>query len=182
MPTSAGLTLRRVRGCVAGGLSGATSITAHGLAGGGEPPSGNSVMLLVVACAAFGAAISAVRVDRGALLPLLTTIFAGQLVGHTTLMLGTHHAHAGLVESLTPNMLAFHCATAIVDVVLIWLAESAAVWALSLLHRLVVDAGDTPLAATPMWVVASTPAQSAYGLLISCASVTRGPPHALISH
>ncbi|GAB20478.1 hypothetical protein GOEFS_115_01180 [Gordonia effusa NBRC 100432] len=182
MPASTGMTLRRVRGCVAGGLSGATSITAHGLAGGGEPPSGNSIALLVVACAAFGATVSAVKVDRGALAPLLATIFAGQAIGHTTLMLGAEHSHTGLVESLTPGMLAFHCAIAILDIALIWLAESAATWALSLLHRLIVDDVDATQTVTPMWVVSSTPTQTAYGLLIAAASVTRGPPQALISH
>ncbi|NMO02365.1 hypothetical protein HH308_14195 [Gordonia sp. TBRC 11910] len=179
MPTSVPTTLRRVRGCVAGGLSGGTSVVAHGL-GGGDSPSTTSLALLVVACAAFGATASSVTVARGALLPLLAVIVTGQTVGHATLLVTAHHGHVGL--GVTPTMLAFHALTAAIDVVLIRLAESAAVWAMSLLHRLVIVLGDSPQADAPMWVAVSPTIRAPHGLVLSATAVTRGPPPVLISH
>lgn len=180
MPTPPSTTLRRVRGCVAGGLSGGTSIVAHGLAGGGESPSATAFTLLVLACAAFGATACTIKTDRGALAPLLAVILAGQAIGHATLMLTAHHGHLGL--GLPPGMLAFHAAAAAIDVALIRLTESAAVWALSLLRQLTVLVAGTPHADVPMWVVSPTPVHVAHGLVRASTAVTRGPPAELISH
>lgn len=179
MPNPVPTTLRRVRGCVVGGLSGGTSIVAHGFGGSGEAPSGTAIALLVVACAAFGAAASTVKTDRHTLGPLLATIVVGQAIGHVTLIVAAHHGHLGL--GLTPAMLAFHAAVAVVDVALIRFAETAASWAMSLLRKLIVVASGSLHADSPMWVASRHPVRDPHGLVLASAAVTRGPP-LLISH
>lgn len=165
-----------MRGCVAGGLSGITAVGAHALAGGGQPPSATAVALLVVACTAFGAVVSTFRFDRSSILPLLSTILAGQLIGHVAVILGSPHGHHGILASVDSAMIAGHVATALVDVVLIGLAESAAVWALGLLSDLLVADDAVAEPTTPPWVASPTPTRAPHGLRLAATAVTRGPP------
>src|SRR5690606_40171557 len=94
--------LAQVRGAAVGSVSGAVSIAAYGVAGGGMPPSQSAVVLLLAACAGVGAAVAAVTVRDRNWVFLLAALTAGQVVGHTTLTVVDDHAH-GL--ELSPAMI-----------------------------------------------------------------------------
>nr|WP_206024599.1 hypothetical protein [Rhodococcus sp. 14C212] len=163
-----------MRGAFVGSTSAAVSVAAHGLAGGGIP-SQSSVVLLIAACAAFGAAVSAIRASR--LLPaLVLPLGAGQIVGHTVLTLTAEHAH-GL--GLSPAMLGAHAAALVVSAALIRAAEQGRAAALGVLRRIVAAVLTLPPAHAPLWV--ATPSHRArlvLRVLVSAQAGTRGPPRA----
>ncbi|MGV9949906.1 hypothetical protein [Rhodococcus aetherivorans] len=161
-----------MRGAFVGSTSAAVSVAAHGLAGG-EIPSQSSVVLLIAACAAFGAAVSAIRPSR--LLPaLVLTLGAGQIVGHTVLTLTAEHAHG---PGLSPAMLGVHAAALVVSAALIRAAEQGCAAALGVLRRIVAAVLTPPPAHAPLWV--ATPSHRArlvLRVLVSAQAGTRGPP------
>lgn len=176
MHTPATDTLRRARGLVAGGLSGATSIAAHGFAGGAAP-SGASIAFLTVACAAFGVIVSQVRGNRPGVSTLLMTIVVGQGVGHIALTVGMNHGHhATLLSGLTPTMVGFHAATTIFDVALMLLVESTVISALGLLWRLASPTTGSIAPMRPLWAVLAQPAIADRGVVVAASGITRGPP------
>ncbi|MDM7491302.1 hypothetical protein QT969_23745 [Rhodococcus sp. CSLK01-03] len=162
----------QLRGAFVGSTSAAVSVAAHGLAGGEIPPQA-SVVLMVAACAAFGAALSAVRSPRP-LTALVLALTAGQAIGHTVLTLTAEHAH-GL--GLSPAMLGAHAAALVVSAALIRAAEQGCVAALGVLRHIVAAILTLPPAHAPLWV--ATPSHRArlvLRVLVSAQAGTRGPP------
>jgi hypothetical protein len=166
--------LARVRGAAVGSLSGAVSIAAHGLAGGGMPPSEASVVLLLTACAAVGAGVAAIRVRDRDMTVLLAALATGQVIGHTTLGLAEEHAHS---LGLSAPMLAAHLTAIAVSAAVVRGTERACLraWATATRIFLIVFAPvrvDTGTwSATPVYR-----AKLSLWLLVSAAAGTRGPP------
>ncbi|MGW5150794.1 hypothetical protein [Rhodococcus koreensis] len=164
----------RVRGSAVGSVSGAVSIAAHGIAGGGMPPSDGAVVLLLAACAAVGASVAAIRVASREWLFVLSVLAAGQLIGHTTLALAADHAH-GL--GLSTPMIAAHLAAIAVAAVLVRSAERACLRALAALTRIVLAVLAPLQVDTGTW--SATPvyrAKLSLWLLVAAGAGTRGPP------
>ncbi|MFD6674588.1 hypothetical protein ACFWDA_09470 [Rhodococcus zopfii] len=166
-------TVAQVRGGFVGAVSGAVSIAAHGMAGGGAPP-GDGAVLLLAACVAIGAIVSSLPAAahrRGALLAALT---AGQLVGHLTLTMAGEHTHW---LSMSAPMLAAHLAAIAVSAVLIRGAERGCHAAIAAVTRLVLAVLSSPPAEAPLWT--STPVHRATlspWLLAGATAGVRGPP------
>ncbi|QSE92010.1 hypothetical protein JWS13_26905 [Rhodococcus pseudokoreensis] len=166
--------LAQVRGAVVGSSSGAVSIAAHGMAGGGMPPNEASVVLLLVACAAVGAAVAALRITGRDGLVLVAALATGQLIGHTTLGLAGEHAH-GL--GLSTPMIAAHLAAIAVSAALVRGAERACLRALAAVTRIVLAILTPAPVRTATW--SATPvyrAKLSLRLLVGSAAGTRGPP------
>lgn len=162
-----------MRGAFVGSISGAVSVAAHAMGGGAAPTEG-SVVLLLLGCAAVGALVSSVRMDRHEMLCLAAALTLGQAIGHTTLAVGASHHH-GL--QLTPAMIAAHAVAVAVSAVLIrggargyTLAVSALVRILPVLFAALPV--DSPVA---VGVPAYRP-KTARWLLVGASIGTRGPP------
>ncbi|WP_415394736.1 hypothetical protein ACMTN4_23215 [Rhodococcus globerulus] len=97
----------QLRGGFVGGTSGAVSLAAHALGGGGMAPSQSAVVLLLLACASVGAVVASIDTRRSPTAALALMLAAGQAIGHTTLTIASDHQH-GVVPSLP--MLAAHIA------------------------------------------------------------------------
>ncbi|WP_198163356.1 hypothetical protein [Rhodococcus sp. WMMA185] len=171
---SRGEVLARVRGAAVGSFSGAVSIAAHGIAGGGMPPSESAVVLLLAVCAAMGAAVSSVAVRDRDWLFLVASLAAGQLMGHATLGLTGDHAHG---FGLSFPMMAAHATAIAISAALVRGAERACLRALAAMSRILLTV-PTPLRVdTGTW--SATPvyrAKLSLWLLVSAAAGTRGPP------
>lgn len=168
--------LAQVRGAAVGSVSGAVSIAAHGVAGGGMPPSQSAVVLLLAACAGVGAAVAAVTVRDRNWLFLLAALTAGQVVGHTTLTVVDDHAH-GL--ELSPAMIAAHLAAVAVSAAVVRAVEGACLHVLGAFTRVMLVLVSVPPAQTVVW--SATPVYRAtlsLWLLAGAAAGTRGPPTA----
>ncbi|QYB07538.1 hypothetical protein I1A62_25270 [Rhodococcus sp. USK10] len=166
--------LAQVRGAVVGSSSGAVSVAAHGIAGGGMPPSEASVVLLLVACAAVGAAVAAIRIAGRDGLVLVAALTAGQLIGHTTLGLAGEHAHS---LGLSTPMIAAHLAAIAISAGLVRGAERACLRALAAVTRIVLAILAPAPVSTGTW--SATPvyrAKLSLWLLVGSAAGTRGPP------
>jgi hypothetical protein len=162
-----------MRGAFVGSTSGAVSVAAHAL-GGGTAPAESSVVLLMLGCAAVGAVIASVRVNRHQLLVVAAALALGQAIGHLALEMGAVHLHG---PQLGPEMVAAHAAAVAVTAVLIRAGEHGCVCALSALSRRV----PTPFAEAPVPapIAVCVPADSqapARWLLVGSGTGTRGPP------
>jgi len=166
--------IARLRGALVGATSGAVGIAAHAISGGGLPPTESSVVLLLMVCAAFGAAVASWNVVRLPIVALTVTLAAGQLIGHATLALAAEHSH-GL--QLTGAMAGGHAAAIAVSAALILGAERAyAVGVSTLLQALPILVAPT---CADTYAVPSLPAyraKVARWLLVSAGTGTRGPP------
>ncbi|WP_332112623.1 hypothetical protein [Rhodococcus maanshanensis] len=170
---SQGMTIARMRGAFVGSTSGAVSVAAHAL-GGGTAPAESSVVLLMLGCAAVGAVIASVRVDRHQLLFVGAALTLGQAIGHIALAMGAVHVHG---PQLGPQMVAAHAAAVAVTAVLIRAGERGCVSVLSALSRRV----PAPFTEVPVLVPVAVcaPVDSpplARWLLVGSGTGTRGPP------
>ncbi|MFD6675851.1 hypothetical protein ACFWDA_15975 [Rhodococcus zopfii] len=153
----------RVRGGFAGATSGAVSIAAHALGGGGTPTQ-SAVALLIATTLAVGV------VAAGTRLPLAGVLVAGQVLGHLVLSFDAGHAHIP-----GPAMIAGHAAATAVAALLVAAAERGCRIAIAALRRV------APKPFTPLPVPVAAPAPSfrppvLRGLLRSAGIVPRGPP------
>jgi hypothetical protein len=92
-------------------------------AAGGPVPNGGSVPLLVAVSSAVGAIVGAMSPDPrlGSAAVLTAALGVGQLLGHLTLSVSSHHH--GYEALLTTPMLAMHVVAAVVLALLISLVE-----------------------------------------------------------
>ncbi len=163
-----------MRGATVGSLSGAVSIAAHGIAGGGMPPGEAAVVLLLAACAAVGAAVASIRVSDRDWPFLIAALTAGQLIGHATLGLAGDHAH-GL--GLSSPMITAHVAAIAISAGLVRGTERACLRALAALTRIILTVLAPLRVDTGTW--SATPvsrAKLSLWLLVGAAAGTRGPP------
>lgn len=112
----------RLRGGLVGACSALTATVAHTAAGGMAPTSSPLIVLLLL-CAALGAAIGGLnpqtRTARTGL--LIAGLGAGQLLGHLALAMAGGHHHAA--SMLTAPMIGMHAAAAVGLGLIIGLAE-----------------------------------------------------------
>ncbi len=163
-----------LRGALIGVCSAGVSAVAHGSAGG-PMPSGPALMLLIMACAAVGAAASGVFFARGGcpLLLRVSALAAGQAAGHLALSVSAL-GHSHCADLLTAQMLAAHGAAVPVCGLLIGLAERLYVVCVSALSWLTVFFIDRsrPVAAAVRRPTKIVVLQS----VVSRAVGTRAPP------
>jgi hypothetical protein len=162
-----------MRGGFVGSMSGAVTVAAHA-AGGGMTPSQSSVVLLVLACSAVGALVSAIRVRRHDLVFLVAALAVGQALGHATLSVGAG-AHHGL--QLGPAMLTAHAVAAVAAAVLVRAGGRGCEIAVASL-RSILPAPFTPVPAPalPVRPLPVLPRQLRRWLLVGARLGTRGPP------
>ncbi|CRZ17395.1 hypothetical protein [Mycolicibacterium neworleansense] len=112
----------RLRGALVGACSALTATLAHTAAGGTAPTSSPLIVLLLL-CAALGAAVGGFNPQaRWAKTGLLITgLGAGQLLGHFALAMSGGHHHADSL--LTAPMVGLHAAAAVGLGLLIGMAE-----------------------------------------------------------
>ncbi|MGW4099355.1 hypothetical protein [Mycobacterium sp. NPDC004974] len=112
----------RLRGGLVGACSALTATVAHTAAGGMAPTSSPLIVLLLL-CAALGAAVGGLNPQtRSARTGVLVAgLGAGQLVGHFALAMSGGHHHAASL--LTAPMLGMHVAAAVGLGVVIGMAE-----------------------------------------------------------
>ncbi|WP_068154769.1 hypothetical protein [Rhodococcus phenolicus] len=170
-------TLAQVRGGFVGAVSGAVSIAAHGMAGGGSPP-GTGVVLLIAACVAIGAIVASVPAAAHRRRALVAALAAGQFVGHLTLTLVSEQI-SGHTHPLAPSapMLVAHVAAVGVSAVLVRGAERGCRAAIAAVTRIVLAVLSLPPAEAPLWI--STPVHRATlspWLLAGATAGVRGPP------
>ncbi|MEV0945572.1 hypothetical protein [Rhodococcus sp. NPDC049939] len=166
--------LARVRGAAVGSFSGAVSIAAHGMAGGGTPPSESAVVLLLAVCAAVGTAVASVQARERDWLFLAAALATGQLIGHATLGLTSAHAH-GL--GLSSPMMAAHAAAIAISAALVRGAERACLRALASMTRILLTVLAPLRVDTGTWSpIPVFRAKLSLWLLVSAAAGTRGPP------
>ncbi|QNG17650.1 hypothetical protein G4H71_06220 [Rhodococcus triatomae] len=162
----------RLRGAAVAAFSGLVSIAAH-TAAGGSAPDESSIVLLVAACAAFGAMLSVVRTDSDALL-LVPALAGGQFLGHGVLTLSAGHAH-GATATFTPAMLSAHAAATLVCAV----AIGAASHTLGVRRfRRLLPTRFLPAVDTCSAIAPTTPAHRrlTHWLLVRTTGGTRAPP------
>ncbi|MCJ0902080.1 hypothetical protein [Rhodococcus sp. ARC_M6] len=164
----------QLRGAFVGGTSGAVSIAAHAIGGGGMAPSESAVALLLFACASVGAVVSSIDIRRSPAIALALMLAAGQAIGHITLTIASEHPH-GLHPTFP--MLAAHIAAIGVCALLIRAAEHGYVVAASTVAAIVAV---LLRPATPE--PASTSMRTRYRAkvvlrqLVTSGTGTRGPP------
>lgn len=166
--------LAQLRGAAVGSLSGAVGIAAHGLAGGGLPPSESALVLLLAVCAVVGATVSTLPIRDRDTLVLIAALTAGQVPGHLTLTFVDEHAH-GL--ELSVPMLAAHVAAVAVCAGIVRGCEWSCLQLWSATVRVVLAALTLPPAPTDIWsVIPAYRATVLLWLLISAGAGTRAPP------
>lgn len=125
--------LARIRGACVGAVSGAVSVGAHAMAGGGAP-SESALSLLIFVCVAVGIMIASVPVATSGRVRLAAVLTLGQVIGHNTLSLTADHAHG---QALAPQMLGAHAVSIFLAAGLIRGAERAYERAVAALIRIV---------------------------------------------
>ncbi|MFE3541690.1 hypothetical protein ACFXK0_01820 [Nocardia sp. NPDC059177] len=113
----------RLRGACAGAMSGALSLAAHGLAGGGALPGSTTIVLLAAVSAVVGAVVTGIGPLRDGALGLAAVLLGGQLLGHST-MSWSGHAHHG-DDTLGLGMLTAHAVAATLAAAIIVGTEAA---------------------------------------------------------
>ncbi|MFD3506501.1 hypothetical protein [Nocardia sp. NPDC058666] len=113
----------RLRGACAGSMSGALSLAAHGLAGGGALPGSTTIVLLAAVSAVVGALVAGVGPLRDGAVGLAAVLLGGQVIGHTT-MKWSGHGHAA-DDSLGLAMLTAHSLAALLAAAVIIGTEAA---------------------------------------------------------
>ncbi|MEU1984990.1 hypothetical protein [Nocardia sp. NPDC019395] len=114
----------RVRGAVAGLISGTVAVAAHGWAAPTAVPDSSSLMLLGATAAVLGALVAGLPPLRTGAAGLTAALAAGQIVGHICLGWGSGHLHHGDLQ-LTPAMIAAHLLAAWAAGLLVRGAETA---------------------------------------------------------
>lgn len=114
----------RMRGGFAGATSGAVSIAAHGLGGGGTP-SQSTVALLIATTLALGVSAAGTRLPVGVILG------TGQVLGHVVLTFDDGHTHVP-----GPAMILAHGVATVVAALLVVAAERGCRRALTALCRI----------------------------------------------
>ncbi|WP_420750977.1 hypothetical protein [Rhodococcus sp. O3] len=160
--STAEVLVARLRGGLTGAVSGAVSIAAHALGGGGTP-SQSAVALLIATTLAVGV------VAAGTRLPVAAVLVAGQVLGHLVLSLDTGHLHVP-----GPAMIAGHAVAIAVAALLVAAAERGCRFVLASLRR-VAPTQFTPLRVPGAVLVAPRP-PVLRGLRRSVGIVPRGPP------
>ncbi|MCG7610105.1 hypothetical protein BA059_07030 [Mycolicibacterium sp. (ex Dasyatis americana)] len=141
----------RLRGGLVGACSALTATVAHAAAGGMVPASSPLIVLLLL-CAALGAAVGGLkpqtRSGRAGL--LIAGLGAGQFLGHFVLAMSGHHHASSL---LTVPMAGMHAAAAVGLGVLIGVAEYLFVVCASVLTwlRVFATAQIRPSIRDPWW-------------------------------
>ncbi|MBP2455353.1 hypothetical protein [Mycolicibacterium lutetiense] len=112
----------RLRGGLVGACSALTATVAHTAAGGTAPTSSPLIVLLLL-CAALGAAVGGLNPQaRSAKTGLLiAALVAGQLLGHVALAMSGGHHHAASL--FTAPMVGLHAAAAVGLGLMIGVAE-----------------------------------------------------------
>lgn len=163
----------RLRGVLVGASSAAVAVAAHSV-GGADLPAAPAIVLLVLACAALGAAASSPAENQRCLPVVLAYVSAGQLVGHCALVFASTHAHA---DHWSVPMLASHVVSALSCAALICTVErlsgalAGVLWRLILVLQALVD-GDQPRMSRPVWWHCGLASR----ILARCGPGTRGPP------
>ncbi|MBF6290078.1 hypothetical protein GV791_24840 [Nocardia cyriacigeorgica] len=170
--------LAQLRGGVAGSLSGAVSVAAHGWASGGMTPSSSTLALLVAASAVVGALVAGLAPLRTGAAGLVTVLAAGQLLGHLSLGWGSGHLHHGDLQ-LTPAMIAAHLVAVAGAAVLIRGAEFAYRIGSSALARVLPLRYHPPAIAGPAPLRTSHRDRVILWVLAAESTRTRGPPSAI---
>ncbi|WP_338079969.1 hypothetical protein [Antrihabitans stalactiti] len=161
----------RLRGGFVGACSGAITIAAHGL-GGGETPSENALVLLLVTCAAVGVWAGSAAAS-GRLPVLVLQLCAGQAIGHIAITIAAEHSHDLLPST---SMLAAHCAAALVCGALIFSAERLYRVTASTLRQVVVVLAPLVVDEAPLPALPAYRPDVVLRLLVSSGLGTRGPP------
>jgi hypothetical protein len=162
---------RHLRGCFVGAVTGALTIAAHGLGGGGYPDSTAAALLLVVAAAVGVCATSVRTAGPTAILALLGL---GQLGGHLTLAGLTGHQHGP--SAIGPlQMAGAHCVAALLCGALIVVAERLHTFS-SAVARVVTVPLAVPLHTWRTTIFAGSP--TFVGSVAASSISRRGPPRA----
>ncbi|MGW0179587.1 hypothetical protein [Nocardia sp. NPDC003345] len=169
----------RVRGAVAGLISGAVSVAAHGWAAPTAVPDSTAIMLLAAASAALGALVAGLRPLRTGAAGLPAALTAGQLLGHICLGWGSGHLHHGDLQ-LTPGMIAAHIVVAGVAALIVRGAEAAYRAAVAALARLLPVLTRLPIVAGPRLSRRTHRDRVVPRILVLGAVGTRGPPGAVL--
>lgn len=170
-------TLAQVRGGFVGAVSGAVSIAAHGIAGGGTP-SGAGAVLLIAVCVAIGAIVVSLPAAIHRRSALVAALVAGQCGGHLSLTLVSgqvaEHTHP---LSLSAPMIAAHAAAVVVSAVLIRGAERGCRAAITAITRVVGAVLSSLPADAPLWTATPTHRVTVSPWLLAGATAgVRGPP------
>ena len=112
----------RLRGGLVGACSALTAMVAHTAAGGMAPTSSPLVVLLLL-CAALGAAVGGLNPQARSVKTglLIAGLVAGQLLGHFALAMSGGHHHAASL--LTAPMIGMHAVAAVGLGLVIGMAE-----------------------------------------------------------
>ncbi|MEU4315136.1 hypothetical protein [Nocardia sp. NPDC024068] len=169
----------RVRGAVAGLISGTVSVAAHGWAAPAAVPDSTAIMLLAAASAALGALVAGLRPLRTGIAGLPAVLAAGQLLGHICLGWGSGHLHHGDLQ-LTPGMIAAHILVACVAALIVRGAEAAYRSAAAALARLLPILIRPPVVTGPRLLRRTYRARVVPRILVLGAVGTRGPPRTVL--
>ncbi len=165
----------RVRGAVAGLISGTVSVAGHGWAAPGAVPDSTGIMLLGAAAALLGALVAGLRPLRTGAAGLTAVLTAGQLLGHICLGWGSGHLHHGDLQ-LTPAMIAAHILAAGVAAVVIRGAESAYRVCAATLCRVISLLPRVPAVAGPVVLRIAYRDRVVPRILVTGSCGTRAPP------
>ncbi|WP_336081027.1 hypothetical protein [Nocardia sp. SSK8] len=167
----------RLRGACAGSMSGALSLAAHGLAGGGALPGSTTVALLAAVSALIGALVAGIGPLRNGAVGLAAVLLGGQLLGHTTMSWSGHSQHGA--DSLGLGMLSAHLVAAIVAAVVILGAEAAYRFGSAVLARILPLRYRTPRIPDPVPLRLVHRDRVILRIFAAHALRTRGPPLAI---
>ncbi|MFD4402631.1 hypothetical protein ACFWPH_07685 [Nocardia sp. NPDC058499] len=162
----------RVRGAVAGLISGSVAVAAHGWAAPTAVPDSTAIMLLGATAAVLGALVSGFRTGPAGLTAALA---AGQLLGHFCLGWGSGHLHHGDLQ-LTPAMIAAHVLAAWAAALLVRGAETAYRTGAAALARIIPFFPRVPAIAGPAPLRTTHRDRLIPRILVTGAGGTRAPP------
>lgn len=166
----------RVRGAVAGLISGGVAVAAHGWAAPTTIPDSTAIMLLGATAAVLGALVAGFRTGQAGLTAALA---AGQLVGHFCLGWGSGHLHHGDLQ-LTPAMIAAHVLAAWAAALLVRGTEAAYRAGAAALSRIIPLVPRPPAIAGPAPLRATHRDRLVPRILVTGTGGTRGPPTAVL--
>ncbi|MFI5720159.1 hypothetical protein [Nocardia sp. NPDC051750] len=170
----------RVRGAVAGLISGTVAVAAHGWAAPTAVPDSTAIMLLGATSAVLGALVAGLRPLRTGAAGLTAALAAGQLLGHICLGWGSGHLHHGDLQ-LTPAMIAAHISAAWAAGLLVRGAEAAYRGAAAALARVIPLLPRIPAVAGPVSLRIAHRDRAIPRIIVVASGGTRAPPVALLA-
>lgn len=170
----------RVRGAVAGLISGTVSVGAHGWATPTAVPDSTSIMLLGACAAVLGALVAGLRPLRTGAIGLTAALAAGQLLGHICLGWGSGHLHHGDLQ-LSPVMIAAHVLAAGAAALVIRGAESAYRICAAALARVLPSLLRVPVVAGPVVLRIAHRDRVVPRILVTGSCGTRAPPAGVLA-